>query len=260
MVLPELDFDELDRRTKLCATASLARGFGDPKVYRAHRAPIVGAPERRVELLDPLDASELYDQLHRLRVLVCAFASCLIRTNPARNPAAKREAIGLESFVFQKAVYQLVRADADVAAAFSTFEAWRRQTHCNGEDDPRVLPFHVFESASDRRSLGTEAGDAAFEHRHGRPSHRRDDRRNEWSRAQRTAYHGRDVLGVAGFALEPGMHWDVTGKTKIQTSHQIWKLEGRHPYLNIYPNARVRHAQISTARLSWSSPENATGK
>lgn len=252
MVLPELDSIELERRSGLCGAESHRRGFGDPKVYRAKRSRITGAPERTVELVDPLEAAELYGQLHRLRVLVLAFGPVLIRRNPARDPVAKRDAIGLGCFVHDKAVFRLLRGDPDVNLAFDAFDAWRGSTECTGEDDARVLPFHVFTSAADRRSLGTQQGQDAFAQRHGTASHRKDDAGRSWDRAKRSEYHGGEVVCIAGCDLDRGMHWDVSGKrATLYTTHEIWKLEGRHPYVNVYPNAVVARRGFSTSRKSW---------
>ena len=245
----------VSRLSKRCAEEGRNRGFGEPKVYQALRQPLVGASARKVLLLSRRDASRLYGQMHRSRVLVCAFGTVLVRRNPARDPAAGREVLKLATFVSHKAPYQLVRGDEDVSIAFAEFEDWCAEQKCTGENDPRILPLHVFETACRVASLGTQAGDTAFYKRHGASPRRVDDGGKSWKRAQHSEYHGGDRLTIAGFELLAGMHWDVSGKASVHTSTEIWKLEGRHPYLNIYPDAWVRRTDRSTARLAWSASD-----
>lgn len=212
-----------------------------------------GVKER--DLLEPRDAYRLYDQLHYSPVLVLAFAAAFVSKEPGLDEPPERVIVSLDDFVMHKAVFRLVRGLAQGAAAFDAFAAWRSGVHCADENDPRVLPLHVFSSRCDCSQLGTEAGDDAFLDRHGPPAARRDDKRLAWNRADRGAYHGRPELCVAGRSLPRGMHWDVMsgrGEQKVQNSREVWRVTGAHnSYVNVYPNAHILVPGKSSARKVW---------
>ena len=216
------------------------------------------APERKRQFLDGTDAHGLYRTLHREDVLILAFTAVFVRRDPSRDPGTRKKAIPLEAFVEHKAAYGLVRNDRDIPSHLDLFESVRQEPPaCSGFDDPRVLPFHVFEATEALAGLGSAESNKAFRDRYGPPAERVDEGRKHWLRA--SDLHGRDALVVARHALEAGRHWDViTDKRSahLYTSHQVWQLSGKpRDYLNVYPDAHVRLTSRSGCRLVWPRQE-----
>ncbi len=226
----------------------------------------VHAPARvkEREVLKPNDAYRLYDQLHFSPVIVLAFSSAFVSREPGLSEPPAKALLSVQDFVRHKALYRLIRGAAEVGMAFEGFVSWRNGVHCDGEDDPRTLPLHMFATDCDCTSLGTDAADEAFRRRHGGPPCRRDDKGLSWQRANRNAYHGRPVLRVAGTDLAPGMHWEVASrrKRKLQNSMEVWRLEGASTsYVNVYPNAHISVSGArSTAKKIWPSKTNSSRK
>lgn len=208
-----------------------------------------------MNVLQPNDAAELYRMLHRGPVLVAAFSSAFISTDPSRDPPTKREARSLESFVAYKATYGLLRADRDVTALFERFAQWNGNVRCDGPADPRVLPLHVFDRGSDDVDLDTSAGAEHFRRGFGAPGRRLDRSGRIWSMG---VAHGREALRVAGCDLPPGVHWDVSVKQKaslVANANEIWRID-RDGYLNVYPDAGIRgpaNVRRKAARRVWPS-------
>jgi hypothetical protein len=225
------------------------------KTFRASRGAVVGEPwQPPVQFLDPTDAHQLYGLLHRWRLMVVCFTSVFVRKNPRRQPAVRRSALELRSFVEHKADFALIRSGNSIASVIEAFRNERRLS-CEGEDDPRCLPLHVFALDKEWSNLGDKSGRDAFNEHHGPPRSRLDSDDRRWSRAARSAYHGRDKLTVASCDLTPGMHWDVAserGRAQLMTAHEIWELpRGSRGYLNVYPDAYVRPGARSRARRIW---------
>lgn len=223
------------------------------KSYRAEERRLVGtAPERPVLLIKPLDAQRLYESLHTDTVLVLAFNAVWVRRNPMRNPPALRAARKLESFVAHKCVYGLAQDRREVELHFNRFADWRQGTFCRGDNDPRVLPLHVFEARGDWSGLGQAPTDTRFRSRYGNPRSRRDDDEKVWTRSNES--HGARPIKVAGCALTPGLHWDVETDSRRATlygAHEVWELRRGDGYLNVHPNAYVRKSGRSRARRVW---------
>jgi hypothetical protein len=204
-------------------------------------------------MLEPHHAGAIYRLLHRGPVLVVAFSSVWVRRDPRRDPPRKRAALRLETFVEHKGLHGLVRSDKHVDEIFDQYVAWSAQVNCTGENDPRVLPLHVFETARTWPDLGTPPGDNRFVRAHGPPRRRVDEGRKSWSRAASGAYHGGGALIVAGSELAQGMHWDVSierGTAVICGADGVWALKGRNAYVNVHPDAHVRETEHS--RRLWS--------
>jgi hypothetical protein len=250
---------ESEQIAGLAATVRQTAGYVDVpliKTYRAERGNVVG--ERwhgPVQFLRPSDAYDLYRRLHRRRVLVIGFTEVHVRTDPSRDPAVRRAAITLSTFVEHKADFELVR---DKPAIQPTLERFKRAIggvpRCDGEDDPRCLPLHVFAVVCDWSSLTQRNGRDRFEDRYGRARSRVDSGNKRWARADSAAYHGGDALTVAECQLRSGMHWDVSserGRKKLMNSHEVWELprQGAGGYVNVHPDAHVGGG--SGARRVW---------
>jgi len=210
--------------------------------------------KRPVELVNPRDASDLYRTINRQRTAVVSFTAAYVRRDPSTAPPVGRRLTKLETFVRHKAHFALIRSSKDITMCLADLRSWPH-TPCLSEDDPRVLPLQTFESKPDWPDLDTESGAAAFKHMHGGPAIRRDREAKVWMRARRSEYHGRESLVVGGFALDAGMHWDVSaeGRTaRLLTANEVWKIDGRNAYLNVYPDGYVRPRSSSRgARIVW---------
>jgi hypothetical protein len=255
MVRSRSESDEVGQYVKECQRRSGEDGITSVTYRTRSRRVRIPKGVKQRELLDPNDAYRLYDQLHFSPILVLMFSAAFVSKEPGLHEPPKQALVSVEAFVRHKAMYGLIRGKAAVGAAFDDFADWRAGVHCDGEDDPRTLPLHMFATSCDCSHLGTTAADDAFRRWHGSPARRRDDKDLDWIRADRSAYHGRPVLRVAGRELHRGMHWDVTSRRqrKVQNSIEVWRLTGsRHSYANVYPNA---HIQVppgkSTARKVW---------
>lgn len=256
---PDPEPEQIAEYARACEQRASTENFG-LVVYRT-RTRRVHTPKgvKGRNLLEPNDAYRLYDQLHYSPVLVFALIAAFVSKEPGLDEPPERLIVGLADFIMHKAVFRHVRDAKHVNEGFRDLAAWRRGTHCTGEDDPRVLPFHVFSSGCDRAYLGTEAGDETFIQRHGSPSSRRDDTPLVWNRADRGAYHGRPELCVAGRLLPRGMHWDVASgrhEQKVRNSREVWRVTvARNSYVNVYPNAHIlAPRKKSSARKVWPLP------
>lgn len=223
-------------------------------VLRTARVRLVGeSPERKAEVLGVQDAAGLYRSLHRASVLVLAFTAVYVRRDPSRDPPARRASVPLEMFVGHKGVFGLVRREADIERHLVRYAAWPGAQRCRGEDDPRILPLHVFDTSQDWRGLPDPTAERAFEKLYGGPRKLRDEGAKEWQRAHH--YHGSDPLTVGGCELKPGLHWDVspaTRKATLHTTNEVWHLSNPGAYLNVYPDAEVRLTRrVSGVKRVW---------
>lgn len=253
IIVPASPDLQVTRRANQCDRDAQAAGFTvrtfktDPE--RLRDKPMSG----EVDFLTPRDAFDLYEEVHQRAVIVFAYTRVLIRLNPSNRHVTRKQTRGLKQFVWHKAFYALINGVPQIAHAFARFDQWRGESRCTGEDDPRALPLHVFDTSEDWRALGTQTRDADFKKRYGGPRERNDDAEKKWCRADRQAYHGKPIVTIAGCALLPGMHWDVTAQrtTQLLTSREVWSLP-RHSYLNVYPNAKIRMTKhANAARKIW---------
>jgi hypothetical protein len=208
-----------------------------------------------MNVLDPLDASNLYRDLHQSPTLVVALASALVSLDPSRKPPNQRSTRALAEFVAYKAAYGLVRGDRDVEAVFDEFVCWRDKRHCRDANDPRALPLHVFELGSNGWDLSDEEGTQRFRRAFGEAARRKDDAGRVW---QVGVPHGRGVLRVAGHDLPAGTHWDVSSQRRswrVANAREVWKIEGQ-AYVNAYPDEHLRSPAAryrGQARRVWSA-------
>jgi hypothetical protein len=243
-VRPNRESEELT--SLVAAVRQAARQVSVPliKTYRAERGNVIG--ERwhgPVQFLRPKDAYDLYRHLHRRRALVISFTEVHVRTDPSRDPVVRRAALTLSKFVEHKADFALLRDQQAIQPTLQRFNRAIGTPRCDGEDDPRCLPLHVFSVKGDWSSLGHRHGRDSFDDRYGRGRSRLDDGSKRWTRADSAAYHGRETLTVAGCQLRSGMHWDVSngrGRKKLMNSHEIWEFP-RHArgYVNVQPDAHI---------------------
>lgn len=223
------------------------------KTRRSLEDRVSGAEERErpLWLLSPRDANEIYTAAHRSRVSVATFRAAYVRRDPSTTPARRRDLIGLEPFVRYKAFFGLIRGVTDIETFFRNRDTWNARSECDGIADPRVLPFHVFDTAEDASGLDHPDRRAAFEERYRRKAGRIDTSDRTWARADSHAFHGGPALQIRNVTLPQGFHWDVSSdNTRLCTAHEVWRLDAEGAYANVYPDGFVRAAR-GKARLVW---------
>lgn len=251
-VRPRRDTDDARRLRASCRQHALAAGYR-VKTFHTRNVKVLGGSGRPLSVLGGEDASLLYKMLHRGPTLVVALTSAWISTDPSRDPPNRRAGRSLEDFVAYKALYGLVRADADVPSLFERFRLWQGEVNCDGPTDPRALPLHVFDAGPGPHELDSEAGAARFRRAFGGSAERKDHSDRTWASG---ASHGTDTLQVAGCALPSGTHWDVSGERngcRVMNASEIWRLK-RGGYVNVYPNEYIRpprRNRRSQARRVW---------
>jgi len=255
IIAPARPSEQVTRLAKQCHREAKAAGF-TVGTFKTDPERLQDKPKGSdVDFLTPRDAFDLYEKVHRRVVIVFAYTDVLVRLNPSNRRVTRKQTRSLERFVWHKGFYALINGVPQIAHAFTQFDEWRGELRCAGEDDPRALPLHVFDTSEDWRGLGTQTRNADFKKRYGGPRERNDDREKKWCRADRQAYHGKPIVKIAGCELLPGMHWDVTAqrKTELFTSREVWSLP-RDSYLNVYPNSKIRMTkQANAAKKVWSS-------
>ena len=201
---------------------------------------------RKFQIVSPDVATELYESIHRRRVGVWEVlgTSAPIIPNPKPNPRHYRR---LSMFVRYKAFHAQLdpeKFDADWMQQEKAFKMWMKAINCEGESDPRCLPFHVFANSVEEYDLNGDGGRKKFSNHHGSQGSRRDDESRIWERAK--ALHGSDVVTIAGRDLVKGFHWDVSAGNvfKVATTSEIWQVR-KNGYINVYPDARIRGTQSS---------------
>lgn len=212
---------------------------------------------RLYNLLTPEDAWNLYKRIHRSLVGVCEFGQTYVQNDPSRKGNFFDGLTRLSEYVRYKALFLEISPADNVEAcrnALDNFQNLVVNTECEGDNDPRCLPFHVFKK-SDKWEFPLETNDGRrrFFQIHGSPAKRIDYRELIWTRGAR---HGSEKIHVAGKELSTGFHWDVShpGKggqsLRVYNSNQVWKLD-KGGYVNVYPDAYLRKG--NRAKRLWPS-------
>lgn len=256
LVRPHAEPPEVTQLVTKGMKAIEQRGGGVTSIRMEQGRLAAGSGSRPIDLVPMYDATALYRQMHRRPVLVLAFGEGWVRRDPRRDPAVKRSAIALRRFTAYKALYGMVRTARDLEEHLTRLEEWRGSAACDGQDDPRILPLHVFETSDEWPSLAEPAAAEQFKRRYGPPSSRCDEGGKRWDRA--LARHGGPALTVAGCTLPAGTHWDVgiadgqASVATICTSDAVWELRGAGTYANVYPDSNVRQTRRSRGvRKVW---------
>jgi hypothetical protein len=232
----------------------LAREMGiATTVYPSRRVTFRGeSPQSVGDVMAPNDAAALYREAHRSLMLVVAAGPIRVARNPSAPVPTRRHTMALRQFVSHKASYAALKLDQDLGDALQTFSEWPARPGCAGENDPRVLPLHVFETQEDWTGLPEASLEAKFARLYGPASLRRDEGRKLWKRT--SEYHGGPSLVIGGTPLRAGMHWDVSAERRgtLVTSNAVWRLRGAHGYVNVFPDATVdKSPGRSTATQVW---------
>ena len=237
------DRDSTGDLRKHLATVCNDRGWGfHPRSVITSRRP-----DGRPILLVARDvAAGLYPRVHRSRVAILVFG-----TDP-RVPLHPRETealrlgkhVPLRRFVEYKSCWIRIPNDPTNDSWVGEFASWSERIECEGERDPRCLPFHVFSG----NGIGLHGADRrqAFDERYGSGADRVDEADSHWI-LNPHEYHGMESLQVAGRELRRGCHWDVTADNwRISTPVGLWTVAG---HVNIYPDAHVRPRGSSVKRI-----------
>ena len=196
------------------------------------------APSGRSVALVPADfAAGLYSKVHRTRVAVLVLGSDpKVPLHPRHKDALQyARYLQLKRYVEYKCFYCKVSSDPANDSWAGTFENWCKATHCEGEQDPRCLPFPVFQG--DGKELKIPDTRKQFNDRYG-SAKRIDDTKSTWELLPKI-YHGTESLQVAGHELPMGFHWDVEthGQQTFNTPKFSWRVTG---HINVYPDAFLR--------------------
>ncbi len=228
--------------------AARARGWPDPRVRPTSSDR--SARGRRIQIIDPQDAVNLYQRLHRACTAVLSIQppgapGPVVCTRPDRRHALVARAVrSLRLFCAYKAFFRKLSDPLRPAGWVAQFIHWCGCVGCAGDHDPRVLPLHVFMPTSLRclRDLRDAPGRVAFEAQHARGAGGRYDRAGLlWEHAhEQHAVQPNDHLTVANTPLTPGMHWNVQAggrRARIHTPMAEWEFT---KHMNVYPDAKLR--------------------
>ena len=192
------------------------------------------------------DATNLYRRIHRVRVGVWQIDAAHVPIKP-QPKIVVRDYVPLHRFIAHKAFHRRIPMEGfetQWSSSLAAFSAWLEQVGCEGESDPRCLPFPVFDTKFDISELATQEGRSAFALIHGPQSSRIDHNQLRWHRGP---YHGHTQLQVAGRNLAPGFHWDVMNQRteqRITTTSEVWRI-GKNGYVNVYPDQHIRQGHSS---------------
>lgn len=196
-----------------------------------------------VRLVEFRDATAVYKRMHRARVAVLYLDQpriCLIE--PEDRAIRRDRTLPLSDYCRYKSYRTRAETTAEAVLAWiREFETWNREMNCDGDSDPRCLPFHIFETPHQCDQLHTLTGRQEFESKHhSRHGGRIDSNELVWETNPRV-YHAHEGLHVAGRSLTRGFHWDIQNKTgrpiTIGLPSDRWVIKN---YLNAFPDGTIR--------------------
>lgn len=196
-----------------------------------------GEGMRPYGLLEPTDAYQLYQALHRGPVVVFQMAKTKVLIDPSAGPT-ERNVLSLREFVRYKALFALASDEEDWHEAIELAQEWVNGCFCRGEGDARVLPLHCFCPSAVWDTLdGDQRG---FERIHGKGNARVDSKDRHWNKPN--GLHGHEQDMVAGYSLRRGFHWDVEAGDNVSVignTKERWSI-GKNGYINVYPGGGIR--------------------
>ncbi len=176
--------------------------------FSSRGVPTFKSPKGRPVPLIPVDfAAGIYVKIHRTRAAILVLGTDpRVPLHPTQQDALRfARHVQLRRYVEYKCFYCKVSLDPNDSWA-GMFSGWCEGVHCEGEHDPRCLPFHVFDGEG--VGLNAAGARAKFNDRYGGGTSRTDDRGAEW-RLWPAQYHGSESALVAGYLLPKAFHWDV---------------------------------------------------
>ncbi len=223
---------------------------GEAKVDFFQAVPTRIKEGAKVFLMKPRDVNYLYRRAHEVDCCVLYNRDVRVALDP-RNTAkpTRRQTRKVPSYLRYKACC----VPASNADWWSEFQAWRESTgRHDGFQDPRCLPFHIYDFRDGVPTLDTAAQRRSFDAVCGKASSRIDASNREWQ-LKSSRFEGRPPpLRLCGRDLPVGMHWDVQNQSRssiaLVTSIEVWRIPSGE-YLNVAPNGHVRCSPArSTAR------------
>jgi hypothetical protein len=97
-----------------------------------------GEGSRAVNILEPIDANQLYRDMSRHKCYVLSRGSVYVLHDPRRNPPRKRDCISLQRYVVHRAVYRTLEEGVDTVAEVSAMITEGIPFDCTSYNDPRV--------------------------------------------------------------------------------------------------------------------------
>lgn len=233
------------RREDTETTSALRRHVADvcenrewnfqPRSVRTIRSP----NGRPIPLVARDIAAGLYTRVHRSRVATLVVGrDPRVPLHPSETEALRfRIHVPLRRFLAYKSCWIRIPNDPANDSWIGVFTSWAERVECDGEHDPRCLPFHVF--SGEGANLESIDRRQAFDSRYGSGADRVDEENSRWILNPRDFHSTESSLHVAGYELRQGYHWDVTAVAwRISTPVGRWWVKQGH--VNIYPDAHVR--------------------
>lgn len=212
-----------------------------------------GDGRRPIDVMNPVDAYELYQGIHRARSCVMSRGSIYILKDPRRDPPTQRDCIPLSEYVCHKAAFDVLVDERDPIKSAERMLS-QSPSDCSELRDPRIIPLHVFDGAVRSSELLTSDGREKFRRAYQiRGGHLTSPSAGMWAQADAHARHGGEALHVGDYTLPAGFHWDVSSGRKsavVVNSKHAWKVD-RDGYVNTYPDAYIRAG--SNSRQVWSA-------
>lgn len=245
IVLPKTESEDQQRLRKKVEWAISQHNLELLKTIRVEEHRVTGGEEkdRLFPILSTNDAVWIYRSCHRYAIAILSLTAAYIRRDPSQYPKRFRSLISIDKFVRYKAYFGHIRTMSAVEWHVQNFIESLDTVECDGPDDPRALPFHIFNCPNEWDLLEGSEQQERFAFEHGRSSQRRDCDKVLWNKPKgQAAKHGGGPLLVGKTLFEQGFHWDVVpeGLGTILTPDSVWHLEGANAYLNVYPDGFVR--------------------
>jgi len=207
---------------------------------------------RILSVVSRTDAVRLYEDMHCRPVAVVYEGKPRVRLDP-RATIRDDRTVPLHRFCRYKSFTRSLQSNA-AALWDSAFEVWLAQVECDGPNDPRILPFHIFEARGDY-ALDKVAERRRFRQEHHNVRALVDDTERRWTLARPGARHGRELQTVRGLQLYDGFHWDVMARRTavVASSITMWRVRS-DGYINIYPDGHVRPGR--SCKRTWSKSQS----
>lgn len=239
-------FCSAEDMTRTRPARTLLRKTIEPKnwVLQERLVKTVRTPSGGLLLVaDPRDVVALYRQAHRTGVALLVTGSIRFCTEPPEEKAIRRDLTLklLRHCQYKAYCSKFPENNGDLDTFIGGFDEWLNTINCDGDTDPRCLPFPIFKAQIGVNNLANQVDRVAFDaaHRNGKVRGRLDGLGLAWETNPRD-YHGHETLTVAGRALSRGFHWDVQNDNrkpkKLGSPTEIWKV---NTYVNVFPDGKI---------------------